>query len=128
MVEWRIAPAAAMPTAVLTSSHVSWCAQYGKGKGELGSKSRPIVLDVEGKGAKSMSQNPLFWSHTEQTQQFEKVRFGGPRGACLSCSRTLLRLQGASPGRELPSGGPLQGMREHGKACPRMCLGPRTGV
>uniref|UniRef100_A0A7S0WX34 t-SNARE coiled-coil homology domain-containing protein n=1 Tax=Chlamydomonas leiostraca TaxID=1034604 RepID=A0A7S0WX34_9CHLO len=46
--------------------------KYGTGKGDKGSKSNPVVLDVEGKGGK-MTSNPLYYQHTDQTQTFEKA-------------------------------------------------------
>ncbi len=51
------------------------CVQYGKGKDAYGSKLNPVMLDVEGKAGSTISSNPLYWQHTEETQQFEKVGY-----------------------------------------------------
>lgn len=46
--------------------------RYGKGKDDYGGKGNPVMLDVEGKGGNRISSNPLYFQHTDQTQQFEK--------------------------------------------------------
>lgn len=56
--------------------------QYGAGKGDKGSRSNPVVIDVEGKGS-MFTSNPLYYQHTDQTQQFEKV---GTNMADVGCS------------------------------------------
>lgn len=46
--------------------------RYGKGKDEYGGKGNPVLLDTDGAAANKVSQNPLYYQHTDQTQQFEK--------------------------------------------------------
>lgn len=61
--------------------------QYGKGKNDYGSKNNPVLLDTEGKGAGHISQNPLYYQHTEQTQQFEKVSDASAAGWLFTSAR-----------------------------------------